>query len=86
MNGYIIEVSTVDRPDRYIYQGIVREPALSDGRLKPGDKLVSANGVDLSSFSHQVFFHYFVKQFLSRFSSIKKINYTKEIYCQVKIR
>jgi len=45
--------STEDSVLNHIIKGIVREPALSDGRLKPGDKLVSANGVDLSSFSHQ---------------------------------
>jgi hypothetical protein len=27
---------------------------VSDGRIRPGDKLLSANGVDLSTFSHQV--------------------------------
>jgi hypothetical protein len=32
----------------------VKEPAVSDGRLRPGDKLLSANGVELATFSHQV--------------------------------
>merc|ERR1711862_431314 len=32
---------------------LVKEPALSDGRLQPGDKLLAANGVELASFSHQ---------------------------------
>ena len=31
----------------------MKEPALSDGRLQPGDKLLAANGVELASFSHQ---------------------------------
>ena len=35
-------------------QALVKEPALSDGRLQPGDKLLAANGVELASFSHQV--------------------------------
>ena len=30
----------------------MKEPALSDGRIKPGDKLISANGKDCSSLSH----------------------------------
>ena len=34
-------------------QALVKEPALSDGRLQPGDKLLAANGVELASFSHQ---------------------------------
>ena len=31
----------------------MKEPALSDGRLQPGDKLLATNGVELASFSHQ---------------------------------
>lgn len=45
--------STDDTVLNHTIKAIVREPALSDGQLKVGDKLVSANGVDLSSFSHQ---------------------------------
>lgn len=45
--------STDDTVLNHTIKGIVREPAVSDGRLQAGDKLVSANGVDLSTFSHQ---------------------------------
>ncbi|XP_023345090.1 tyrosine-protein phosphatase non-receptor type 13 [Eurytemora carolleeae] len=38
---------------KHSIKGIVRDPALSDGRLKAGDKLLTANGVDLSTFTHQ---------------------------------
>jgi len=38
---------------KHTIKALVREPALSDGRLKAGDKLLSANGVELASFSHQ---------------------------------
>lgn len=34
-------------------RALVREPALSDGRIKPGDKIVAVNGVDLSPMSHE---------------------------------
>ena len=34
-------------------QALVKEPALSDGRIQPGDKLLSCNGVELAEFSHQ---------------------------------
>jgi len=45
--------STDDNVLNHTIKAIVRDPAMSDGRLEAGDKLVSANGVDLSSFSHQ---------------------------------
>ena len=32
---------------------LVREPALSDGRIKPGDKILSVNGTDLCGLSHE---------------------------------
>lgn len=34
-------------------RALVREPALSDGRILPGDKIVSVNGVDISPMSHE---------------------------------
>ncbi|XP_054266595.1 tyrosine-protein phosphatase non-receptor type 13 isoform X3 [Macrosteles quadrilineatus] len=34
-------------------RALVREPALSDGRIKPGDKIVAVNGVDMSPMSHE---------------------------------
>ncbi|KAL5018012.1 hypothetical protein ScPMuIL_003734 [Solemya velum] len=33
-------------------KGIVQDPALSDGRLRPGDKLIKVNGYDMTSLSH----------------------------------
>jgi len=38
---------------KHTIKALVKEPALSDGRIKPGDKLLSANNVELASFSHQ---------------------------------
>jgi len=38
---------------KHTIKALVKEPALSDGRIRPGDKLLAANGVDLSNFSHQ---------------------------------
>eukprot|EP00091_Calanus_sinicus_P003793 TRINITY_DN13968_c0_g1_i4.p1 TRINITY_DN13968_c0_g1~~TRINITY_DN13968_c0_g1_i4.p1 ORF type:complete len:171 (+),score=34.36 TRINITY_DN13968_c0_g1_i4:1351-1863(+) len=38
---------------KHTIKALVKEPAISDGRIRPGDKLLAANGVDLSSFSHQ---------------------------------
>ena len=34
-------------------KALVKEPAKSDGRIRPGDKLLYCNGVNLSGFSHQ---------------------------------
>lgn len=45
--------STDDTILNHSIKAILRDPALSDGRIQPGDKLVSANGVDLSSYNHQ---------------------------------
>ncbi|OXA60375.1 uncharacterized protein LOC110842661 isoform X2 [Folsomia candida] len=33
-------------------RALVKEPALSDGRIQPGDKIISVNGTDLSGLSH----------------------------------
>ncbi|CAG0914170.1 unnamed protein product [Notodromas monacha] len=33
-------------------RALVKEPAISNGRLKPGDKIVSVNGVDISEKTH----------------------------------
>lgn len=38
---------------KHTIKALVKDPALSDGRLKAGDKLLAANGVELASFSHQ---------------------------------
>lgn len=38
---------------KHTIKALVKEPALSDGRLKAGDKLLSANSVELATFSHQ---------------------------------
>ena len=37
---------------RHTIKALVKEPALSDGRIRPGDKLISANGQDCAAFSH----------------------------------
>merc|ERR1711910_10123 len=44
---------TDDTVLKHTIKALVKEPAISDGRLRPGDKLLSCNGVALSSFSHQ---------------------------------
>ena len=30
----------------------MKEPAISDGRIRPGDKLISANGVECDGLDH----------------------------------
>ena len=37
---------------RHSVKALVKEPAISDGRIRPGDKLISANGSDCSQMSH----------------------------------
>ena len=37
---------------RHTIKALVKEPALSDGRIRPGDKLISAYGQDCSALSH----------------------------------
>ena len=44
---------TDDTVLKHTIKALVKEPAISDGRLRPGDKLLSCNGVDLSGFSQQ---------------------------------
>jgi len=44
---------TDDTVLRHTVKALVKEPALSDGRIKPGDKLLSANGVDTSCYTHK---------------------------------
>lgn len=34
-------------------RALVREPALSDGRIKAGDKIIAVNDVEMSPFSHE---------------------------------
>ncbi|KAI5750359.1 hypothetical protein M8J76_015046 [Diaphorina citri] len=34
-------------------RALVREPALSDGRIKPGDKILAVNGVEMSEMTHE---------------------------------
>ncbi|XP_039289008.1 uncharacterized protein LOC111049444 [Nilaparvata lugens] len=34
-------------------RALVREPALSDGRIRPGDKIVAVNEVDMSQMTHE---------------------------------
>jgi len=38
---------------RHSVKALVKEPALSDGRVRPGDKLIAANGVECGHLSHQ---------------------------------
>ena len=44
---------TDDTVLKHTIKALVKEPAISDGRIRPGDKLLTCNGVDLSNFSHQ---------------------------------
>lgn len=32
---------------------LVREPALSDGRIRPGDKIISVNNTNMCNLSHE---------------------------------
>lgn len=50
-------VSRKDSQDDIPFSGIyvkslIKEPALSDGRIHPGDRIVQVNGTDISSMSH----------------------------------
>ncbi len=38
---------------RHGVKALLREPALTDGRIRPGDKLISANGISCDAFTHQ---------------------------------
>ena len=38
---------------RHSVKALVKEPALSDGRVRAGDKLIAANGVECGHLSHQ---------------------------------
>ena len=38
---------------RHSVKALVKEPALSDGRIRAGDKLVAANGLECGHLSHQ---------------------------------
>lgn len=38
---------------RHSVKALVKEPALSDGRIRAGDKLVTANGIECGHLSHQ---------------------------------
>ena len=37
---------------RHSVKALVKEPAISDGRIRQGDKLISANGQDCGAMSH----------------------------------
>jgi len=37
---------------RHSIKALVKEPAISDGRIRPGDKLISANGYECGAMSH----------------------------------
>merc|ERR1719208_235380 len=43
---------TDDTVLKHTIKALVKEPAISDGRIRAGDKLLSCNGVDLSNMSH----------------------------------
>ena len=51
----------------------MKEPALSDGRLQPGDKLLAANGVELASFSHQEVIIMIIMMMMMMMGTIVKI-------------
>jgi len=38
---------------RHSVKALVKEPAISDGRIRPGDKLVAANGIQCGDLSHE---------------------------------
>lgn len=43
---------------RHTIKGVTKEPALSDGRIKPGDKLIAANGQDCDDLCHDELIQY----------------------------
>ncbi|XP_071749825.1 disks large homolog 1 [Lepeophtheirus salmonis] len=50
--GFTLKASEDTTIMRHSIKALVKEPAISNGLLKPGDKLISANNVDCSKFSH----------------------------------
>nr|XP_042895461.1 tyrosine-protein phosphatase non-receptor type 13 [Parasteatoda tepidariorum] len=45
--------SLPDLPDEGIFvKALIREPAISDGRIQPGDKIIQVNGVTVSTMTH----------------------------------
>ncbi|KAG8193986.1 hypothetical protein JTE90_013680 [Oedothorax gibbosus] len=39
--------------DGIFVKALIREPAVSDGRIQPGDKILEVNGVDMSTMTHE---------------------------------
>lgn len=49
--GFTLHKKDEHHPGHFI-KALVREPALSDGRLQPGDQILEVNGIDISRMSH----------------------------------
>ena len=56
---------------RHSVKALVKEPALSDGRIRAGDKLVAANGIECGHLSHQELIQVFLPR-LTRSVFLKK--------------
>ncbi|XP_059087481.1 uncharacterized protein LOC131883893 [Tigriopus californicus] len=60
--GFTLHKANDDDSDysvmRHTIKGVTKEPALSDGRIKPGDKLIAANGQDCDDLCHDELIHY----------------------------
>lgn len=50
--GFTLRKADSSALGHYI-RALVREPALSDGRIRPGDKIVAVDGAPLSPMSHE---------------------------------
>ena len=56
---------------RHSVKALVKEPAISDGRIRPGDKLISANGQVIVIFKyychHKLQLHLYRKKTILKF-------------------
>lgn len=51
--GFTLSSGGCESRLRHAVKALVKEPAISDGQIKPGDKLITANGVECDGLDHQ---------------------------------